>query len=45
MKLAERWDRYWFRPAPLFDLAVLRVLVVGYQVLWLGTTDVAGRIE
>lgn len=28
-RLAAVWNRYWFREAPLLDLAVLRVLAVG----------------
>ena len=28
------WTRYWFRPVPLFNLAVCRIAVVGFQ-LWL----------
>src|SRR5262245_52160607 len=30
--LAGRWHRYWFLPAPLFDLAVCRILVIGFQL-------------
>ncbi len=26
-----RWNAYWFRPAPFVDLAVCRLLVVGFQ--------------
>jgi hypothetical protein len=29
------WFTYWFRPAPLFDLAVFRLAVVGTQMFWL----------
>ncbi len=28
------WNSYWFRPAPLLDLAILRIVAVGLQ-LWL----------
>ncbi len=28
----KRWDEYWFRPAPLFTLAVCRLLIVGLQL-------------
>src|SRR5919198_2587976 len=28
------WNSYWFRPAPLLDMAILRIVVVGLQ-LWL----------
>jgi hypothetical protein len=34
MTLANRWDGYWFRSAPLVDLAILRIVCVGMQ-LWL----------
>lgn len=27
------WDEYWFRPGALFDLAVLRLLIVGFQLV------------
>lgn len=29
---ASWWNRYWFRPAPLVNLAVCRLLIVGYQL-------------
>jgi hypothetical protein len=29
------WHRYWFRPAPLIDLAVLRITAVGLQLVLL----------
>ncbi len=32
MRLMKLWEDYWFRPAPLFDLAVCRILVVGFQM-------------
>lgn len=28
------WNSYWFRPAPLLDLVILRIMAVGLQ-LWL----------
>jgi hypothetical protein len=31
------WQRYWFRPAPLLDLAVVRIAAVGLQLLLLAT--------
>jgi hypothetical protein len=34
-RLSDRWRAYWFRPAPLLDLAVVRILVVGFQIAWL----------
>ena len=30
--LRARWNAYWFRPAPLLDLAVCRVIVVGVHL-------------
>ena len=30
--LWRRWERYWFRPAPLATLAVCRILIVGLQL-------------
>lgn len=32
MSLARAWVAYWFRPAPLFDLALLRLVAVGFQL-------------
>jgi hypothetical protein len=29
------WNDYWFRPAPVFDLAMVRIIVVGTQLLLL----------
>ncbi|MGH7930722.1 MAG: thiol-disulfide oxidoreductase DCC family protein [Candidatus Binatia bacterium] len=31
-ELVERWNRYWFRPAPLINLAICRILIVGVQL-------------
>jgi hypothetical protein len=28
------WRRYWFSPAPCFDLAVVRVVVCAVQLFW-----------
>jgi hypothetical protein len=33
-RVIERWYGYWFRPAPLFDLAVFRIILTGSHVLW-----------
>lgn len=35
MRLWALWANYWFRPGSLFDLAVVRILAVGFQVFWL----------
>lgn len=36
-KIARAWNQYWFRPAPLFDLAVARIIIVGTQlaIVWI----------
>jgi hypothetical protein len=34
-RIAQAWTRYWFTPAPLFDLAVARVAIVGTQLFGL----------
>jgi predicted DCC family thiol-disulfide oxidoreductase YuxK len=33
--LVDRWNAYWFRPAPLADLSICRFLIVGYQLAFL----------
>lgn len=33
--LWRQWSNYWFRPAPLFNLAVLRIVAVGFQLVYL----------
>jgi predicted DCC family thiol-disulfide oxidoreductase YuxK/uncharacterized membrane protein YphA (DoxX/SURF4 family) len=30
--LSNIWKKYWFRPAPLIDLAICRILIVGFQL-------------
>lgn len=32
-RLLTAWNRYWFRPAPLLDLAVARIVAVSVQLL------------
>ena len=34
-RLARAWQRYWFAPAPLLDLALARVAIVGFQLYWI----------
>jgi hypothetical protein len=34
-RLWDRWRGYWFRPSPLIDLAVVRILLVALQLAWL----------
>ena len=31
----QAWNNYWFKPIPLFDLAILRVIVVTFQIVYL----------
>src|SRR5687767_15434655 len=38
MSLTSVWRNFWFREAPYFDLAVVRLLVVGFQLFWLLNT-------
>ena len=38
-KLLQAWDRYWFTPAPLVDLAMFRIIACAgqlfiYTVIW-----------
>lgn len=35
--IADQWNRYWFSPAPYFDLSMVRLIVVGGQLLLLTT--------
>ena len=37
MKLLDTWNNYWFREGSLFDLAVVRLVLVGFQLIWLVT--------
>ncbi len=37
MRWRDRWDAYWFAPAPLVDLAVCRLVVVATRLWWLQT--------
>lgn len=30
-----RWNAYWFPPSPLVDLAVARIVIVGFQLGWM----------
>jgi predicted DCC family thiol-disulfide oxidoreductase YuxK len=36
-RLLQRWRDYWFRPAPLLDLGVCRILIVGSALLALNS--------
>ena len=35
LKRFEFWNNYWFYPAPLFNLAMCRVIIVGFQLGYL----------
>lgn len=35
--IKDRWREYWFKPARLFDLAVCRIVIAGFQLYWLLT--------
>jgi len=37
-RLWERWEHYWFRPGPLVDLAIVRLIAVGFQLWHLAIT-------
>lgn len=39
------WNKYWFAPAPVLDLAVVRIVVVGAQILLLLFYSSFGRLE
>lgn len=39
MALLKRWNAYWFSPAPLIDLAICRVMVVAFQLIYLLAMD------
>ena len=35
--MLKRWNSYWFSPALLFNLAICRIVIVGYQLVHLET--------
>lgn len=41
----ESWDRYWFRETSLRSLAIVRIVLVGFQLAWLTMSAVDLRIE
>jgi hypothetical protein len=43
-KLIDSWHNYWFCPAPLVNLAVLRILAVGFQLSFLFTQKILGSL-
>jgi len=45
MSLPRRWNEYWFHPAPLLDLAVCRIVVVGFQLFCLASRDGVDQIH
>lgn len=46
-RLRQRWRDYWFRPGPLLDLAVCRIVIVGFELLTLNvhTRKRAGELS
>lgn len=44
MTWRQRWDAYWFQPAPLMNLAVCRLVLVGFQLWVLGRLGFAQEI-
>jgi hypothetical protein len=34
MQVMNAWNRYWFAPAPYLDLAVVRIIAVGFLLFW-----------
>lgn len=40
----QRWNNYWFQPAPLFNLAVCRIIIVTFQVLYIVRRDYLNEI-
>ena len=39
------WQDYWFRPAPLVDLAVCRIIIVGFQIYLLLSRNTSASIR
>ena len=39
MGIVRAWNRYWFAPAPLFNLAVSRILIVATQIAFVWFLD------
>ena len=35
MKLINRWYGYWFRPAPVINLAICRIVIISFQLGYL----------
>ena len=35
MKITEHWQKYWFSPAALINLAICRIFIVGFQIFFL----------
>jgi hypothetical protein len=43
--LAQAWDRYWFRPGSLKDLALMRVVLVAFQLAWMALANFESRLD
>ena len=44
-RLVDGWKNYWFRPAPLLDIAVVRIIIVGYQLHFLWRHNFPGLLS
>ncbi|MFM6204630.1 hypothetical protein, partial [Planktothrix sp.] len=44
LQLSQIWNAYWFRPSPLFDLALCRIIIVGFQLGYLIFRDYLHKI-
>ncbi|PSO53745.1 MAG: hypothetical protein BRC34_08670 [Cyanobacteria bacterium QH_1_48_107] len=42
--LSQVWTTYWFRPAPLFNLAVCRIFIVAFQLFYLINNNYISKI-
>ncbi|MGC1308971.1 MAG: hypothetical protein WA885_17225 [Phormidesmis sp.] len=38
------WNNYWFYPAPLFNLALCRIIIVGFQLCFLFIKDYGSEV-
>ncbi|WP_049561187.1 DCC1-like thiol-disulfide oxidoreductase family protein [Limnoraphis robusta] len=42
--ILEIWNNYWFRPAPLFNLAICRIIFVTFQLIYILKPDYFNNI-
>jgi len=43
--LLRSWRNYWFRPAPLVNLAVCRIIITGWQLVYLYDLFASGHVR